>query len=160
MFFGAAYYPEHWPEERWPIDARLMQEAGINGVRLGEFAWSKIEPVEGAYDFEWLDKAIALLGVKPPGSSGTYIIRDEATISCFMAFTYTDSRGCGIAKALLDKALEWARSKDYERCAVDWEPQNIPVNRFLLKHFQPVCYSLIRHIDERIAWAHENQKHK
>ncbi len=62
MFFGAAYYPEHWPEERWEIDARLMQAAGINGVRMGEFAWSKFEPQEGEYHFEWLDQTIALLG--------------------------------------------------------------------------------------------------
>jgi beta-galactosidase len=61
MYFGVAYYPEHWPEERWAVDAKMMQEAGINGVRMGEFAWSKIEPVEGEYDFEWLDRAVALL---------------------------------------------------------------------------------------------------
>ena len=62
MFFGVAYYPEHWPEERWPIDAKMMQEAGINGVRVGEFAWSRIEPTPGDYDFDWMDRAIALFG--------------------------------------------------------------------------------------------------
>jgi beta-galactosidase len=61
MYFGVAYYPEHWPESRWPVDAKMMQEAGINGVRIGEFAWSKIEPREGDYDFAWLDKAIDIL---------------------------------------------------------------------------------------------------
>jgi beta-galactosidase len=61
MYFGLAYYPEHWPEERWPVDARMMQEAHVNGVRLAEFAWSKIEPREGVYDFAWLDRAIELL---------------------------------------------------------------------------------------------------
>jgi beta-galactosidase len=61
MYFGLAYYPEHWPEERWPIDARMMQEAHVNGVRMGEFAWSKIEPREGKYDFDWLDRAIEML---------------------------------------------------------------------------------------------------
>lgn len=25
FYFGADYYPEHWPEERWPEDARLME---------------------------------------------------------------------------------------------------------------------------------------
>ncbi len=30
MWYGAAYYPEHWPEERWPLDARMMREAGLN----------------------------------------------------------------------------------------------------------------------------------
>jgi len=59
--FGVDYYPEHWPEERWPIDAQLMAEAGFNVVRLAEFAWSKMEPTEGKFDFEWLDRAIAIL---------------------------------------------------------------------------------------------------
>jgi beta-galactosidase len=59
--FGADYYPEHWPEQRWATDARLMAEAGINTVRLAEFAWSKLEPEPGRFDFGWLDRAIALL---------------------------------------------------------------------------------------------------
>lgn len=61
FYFGVDYYPEQWPGERWPIDARLMSEAGFNVVRLAEFAWSRMEPVEGKYDFEWLDRAIAIL---------------------------------------------------------------------------------------------------
>lgn len=59
--FGVDYYPEHWPEERWPEDARLMAEAGINVVRLAEFAWSFLEPQPGCFDFDWLDRAIAIL---------------------------------------------------------------------------------------------------
>jgi len=26
MLLGTPYYPEHWPEERWATDARLMQD--------------------------------------------------------------------------------------------------------------------------------------
>ena len=52
--FGVDYYPEHWPEERWPEDVRLMAAAGMNTVRMAEFAWSKMEPPEGVFDFEWL----------------------------------------------------------------------------------------------------------
>ncbi len=59
LYFGVDYYPEHWPEERWPEDARLMAEAGFNVVRLAEFAWSRMEPEEGRYDLGWLDRAIA-----------------------------------------------------------------------------------------------------
>jgi beta-galactosidase len=59
--FGADYYPEHWPEERWPEDARLMAEAGFNVVRMAEFAWSKIESREDQFDFSWLDRAIDIL---------------------------------------------------------------------------------------------------
>jgi len=62
MYFGADYYPEHWPRERWKRDAELMQEAGINVVRLAEFAWALLEPQEGQYDLAWLDEAIELLG--------------------------------------------------------------------------------------------------
>jgi len=59
--FGVDYYPEHWPEERWPIDAGLMVEAGFNITRLAEFAWSRLEPQEGTFDFAWLDRAIDVL---------------------------------------------------------------------------------------------------
>lgn len=58
---GVDYYPEHWPEERWGADARLMREAGLSVVRLAEFAWAKMEPSEGQYDWRWLDKAIETL---------------------------------------------------------------------------------------------------
>jgi beta-galactosidase len=64
FYFGVDYYPEHWPEERWAEDARLMQEAGMNVVRLAEFAWSKMEPREGQFDFDWLDRAIGVLAEK------------------------------------------------------------------------------------------------
>ena len=72
FYYGADYYPEHWPEERWPEDARLMREAGFNVVRLAEFAWSKMEPSEGQYDFDWLDRAISL---PPPFPSSTGVLR-------------------------------------------------------------------------------------
>ena len=62
MILGVAYYPEHWPHERWETDARLMQEAGITRVRMAEFAWHRIEPREGQFDFGWLEEAIDLLG--------------------------------------------------------------------------------------------------
>ncbi|GAB4354059.1 MAG: beta-galactosidase [Oricola sp.] len=58
---GVCYYPEHWPRERWEIDARMMAEAGITRVRIGEFAWSRIEPEPGQYDWDWLDGAFETL---------------------------------------------------------------------------------------------------
>jgi len=61
MWLGVDYYPEQWPEERWPVDAKLMKEAGLTIVRLAEFAWSHIEPEEGRFDFSWLDRAIDIL---------------------------------------------------------------------------------------------------
>ena len=61
LHLGAAYYPEHWPEERWAEDIRLMSEAGFTVSRMGEFAWSTFEPAQGEYRFEWLDRAIGML---------------------------------------------------------------------------------------------------
>jgi beta-galactosidase len=55
---GAAWYPEQWPESRWEADLTLMQQAGIHMVRVGEFAWSKMEPSEGHYDLDWVDRAV------------------------------------------------------------------------------------------------------
>ena len=58
---GVAYYPEQWPEERWPVDARLMAEAGIRVARMAEFSWSTLEPRRGALEFGWLDRAVSLM---------------------------------------------------------------------------------------------------
>ncbi|MGQ7843074.1 beta-galactosidase [Granulosicoccus sp. 3-233] len=55
---GVCYYPEHWPESRWPIDAQMMAAAGIEYVRIAEFAWSLLEPRPGVHDWGWLDRAI------------------------------------------------------------------------------------------------------
>lgn len=59
---GTCYYPEHWPRDIWDEDARRMAELGLTWVRIGEFAWSRLEPVPGEYDFDWLDEAISALG--------------------------------------------------------------------------------------------------
>ena len=56
---GVAWYPEQWPEERWDVDLKMMRDTGFNTVRIGEFAWSRMEPVEGKFDFAWMDRAIA-----------------------------------------------------------------------------------------------------
>jgi beta-galactosidase len=58
---GVCYYPEHWPEEMWAEDARRMGELGLTYVRIGEFAWSRLEPARGDLQFGWLQKAIDIL---------------------------------------------------------------------------------------------------
>jgi len=72
MYFGVDYYPEHWvypyagspskPEERWEKDIGMMIAAGVNVVRMGEFAWGLYEREEGNYDFEWMRRAMDLFG--------------------------------------------------------------------------------------------------
>jgi beta-galactosidase len=61
MKLGVCYYPEQWPERLWADDAARMREMGLSRVRIGEFAWSRIEPEPGRFDWAWLDRAIATL---------------------------------------------------------------------------------------------------
>ncbi len=60
-YFGAAYYPEGVPAARIQEDISQMEEMGINAVRLGEFAWSRMEPEDGRFDFTWLHRTVDLL---------------------------------------------------------------------------------------------------
>ena len=72
MYFGVDYYPEHWvypyagtpekPESGWERDAELMVAAGVNVVRMGEFTWGLCETEEGKYNFDWLKRAMDLMG--------------------------------------------------------------------------------------------------
>jgi len=57
---GAYYYPEHWDESQWERDLKKMAEMGFEFTHFAEFAWAQLEPEEGVYDFEWLDKAVDL----------------------------------------------------------------------------------------------------
>jgi len=62
LLLGAAWYPEQWPESRWEADLELMQKAHMHVVRMGEFAWSALEPDEGKYELDWLERAVNLAG--------------------------------------------------------------------------------------------------
>ena len=60
MLRGVDYYPEQWPADRMSEDMDRILELGCNVIRIGEFAWHRMEPVEGAYDFSFFDGVIAL----------------------------------------------------------------------------------------------------
>ncbi|MFC0212009.1 beta-galactosidase [Paenibacillus chartarius] len=61
LYHGAAWYPELWEEEVLAQDIELMKEAGINVVRIGEFAWSRMEPNEGQIDLSFFVDIISRL---------------------------------------------------------------------------------------------------
>jgi beta-galactosidase len=69
LLLGAAWYPEQWPESRWEADLELMQKAHLHVVRVGEFAWTALEPAEGKYELDWLERAVNLAG-----KHGIYVI--------------------------------------------------------------------------------------
>ncbi|HIT89849.1 MAG TPA: beta-galactosidase [Candidatus Merdenecus merdavium] len=58
---GTCYYPEHWEESLWAEDLRRMLEAGIEVIRIAEFAWNKFEPREGEYNFTFFDRFLEVV---------------------------------------------------------------------------------------------------
>lgn len=61
VLYGGDYNPEQWDDATIEQDMQLFKKAGINLVTLPVFAWAKIEPREGEYHFEWLDKILKKL---------------------------------------------------------------------------------------------------
>ena len=56
LLHGGDYNPEQWPEQVWAEDDRLMESAHWNSVTLGVFSWVTLEPEEGVFNFDWLDR--------------------------------------------------------------------------------------------------------
>ncbi len=88
MYIGVDYYPEHWPSNRWTTDADLMAEAGFNIARLAEFAWVDMEPVEGEFEFGWLDEALSILGKR---NISAILGTPTAVMPAWMAHQYPET---------------------------------------------------------------------
>ncbi|MBX8465668.1 beta-galactosidase [Deinococcus sp. RIT780] len=58
LLLGTCDYPEHVPQDRPPVYARMQRDLGLSFVRLAEFAWSRLEPLPGTFEWGWLDDAI------------------------------------------------------------------------------------------------------
>src|SRR5579885_3227244 len=61
LLLGVDYYPDQTPESLWEEDARMMSDAGLTNVRIAEFAWALMEPSEGKFDFDWLQRSVDIL---------------------------------------------------------------------------------------------------
>ena len=60
MLHGGDYNPEQWlhSPEILEKDIEYFKKAKINEVSLGIFSWAMLEPEEGEFHFEWMDKII------------------------------------------------------------------------------------------------------
>jgi beta-galactosidase len=60
ILHGGDWNPEQWLDEPGVIDEdfRLMEKAGCNTFSVGIFSWSHLEPEEGKFTFEWLDRIL------------------------------------------------------------------------------------------------------
>lgn len=61
IIHGGDYNPDQWLSTVPTIleeDARLMRLAGINSSSVGIFSWTALEPSEGQFRFDWLDRVM------------------------------------------------------------------------------------------------------
>jgi len=141
LVLGTAWYPEQWPEARWEQDLALMQAAGMNMVRVGEFAWSRMEPQEGQFDFGWLDRAIELaakhgiktvlgtptaappawLTYKYPDTLATWDNRRRATHGNRAQYCFTSQRYLEFARRI---AEEMAKRYGHNPNVIGWQIDN------------------------------------
>lgn len=61
FLYGGDYNPEQWPRHTIDQDLALLKKAHINSHTINVFAWSRLEPEEGVYDFADLDDTVARL---------------------------------------------------------------------------------------------------
>jgi beta-galactosidase len=66
---GGDYNPDQWPPDVWPEDMRLMRLAHCNTMTVGVFAWTALEPEEGHFTFDWLDRIMDMLA-----ENGSYAV--------------------------------------------------------------------------------------
>ncbi|UCE28318.1 MAG: GNAT family N-acetyltransferase [Candidatus Coatesbacteria bacterium] len=115
-------------------------------------------PAQATWLASYKGEVVSGMRIGPSTQDAAYIITDERTASITAAFTKEHVRCKGIGATLLQHSLDWAKSEGYERCAVDFEPENVLARSFWLRRFKPVSFSLVRQVDRRIAWAHSRRK--
>ena len=60
MLLGVDYYPEQWDTSLMEADMDRILELGCTVIRIGEFAWHRMEKQEGQFDFSYFDGVIAM----------------------------------------------------------------------------------------------------
>lgn len=61
--YGYSFYPEHCADmEEIKRDFEIIKKSGANVVRMAEFAWDRLEPSDGQFDFSWLEEIVTELG--------------------------------------------------------------------------------------------------
>lgn len=88
LLYGVAYYDEYMPYDRLDKDISMMKEANINVVRIAESTWSSVEPQNGVYNFEHIDRVIdameeagisVIIGT-PTYAIPTWLIKEDPSV--------------------------------------------------------------------------------
>jgi GNAT superfamily N-acetyltransferase len=98
-------------------------------------------------------KASAYLGVGE-SASGTleagFLLAGTHTAEIKDVFVKAHVRGRGIGKSLLQRAVDWAVERGYERLFVEFETANYFGGNFWYRHFRPYLYFSMRYVDNTI----------
>ncbi|GIJ72354.1 beta-galactosidase [Virgisporangium ochraceum] len=106
IWYGGDYNPEQWPESVWPEDIDLMRRAGVTLATVGVFSWARIQPAEGEFDFDWLDRVIGLLD-----DGGIKVCLATATAS---PPPWATTRYPGMLTENRDGATRWPGSRQHQ----------------------------------------------
>jgi GNAT superfamily N-acetyltransferase len=146
------------------VEAWLPMQQGVN-IHLASSPAFKpdVEHKTGEQLAAWLDepghqawialkgkRAVGYIQCEPVEPGAAWVVQGEGSFAVNGAFVYPEERASGIAKALLSTMMLWARDAGMRHCSVDFEATNLESCNFWLRHFQPVCVSMVRRLDERI----------
>ncbi len=110
--------------------------------------------IEGSGCHTWIawkgGRAIGYMKCEPVEEGAAWIVRGPRSFAINGAYVDPAERAGGVARALLSEIMAWAIDSGMERCSVDFEAANIEGARFWLRHFQPVCVSMLRRLDDRL----------
>jgi len=132
---GCGLVSEQWPQTRWNADLALMEAAHINLVRIGDFAWSCLEPSEGRYDLDWLEHAMraaerhhiaVVLGTPSAAPPAWLTTKYEQTLRIKedgrQQFNWADPKYRELARAMAEKMAErFGHDPNVIGCQIDNE---------------------------------------
>lgn len=188
ILYGGDYNPEQWLRQPDILekDLEYMKAAGINTVTLGMFAWSVLEPEEGRYEFDWLEKIVDNLyhneisvimgtpsGARPKWLADAYPevlrVREDGTRflfgkrhnHCYTSPVYREKVGT-VNKALAERfhghpaVILWHISNEYEG-----KPAcHCPLCKAAFRQWLKRRYETIEELNEKWCttfWSHRYQ---
>ncbi|HUW31270.1 MAG TPA: beta-galactosidase [Planctomycetota bacterium] len=150
-YLGCAYYPEFWGPKRFAEDARLMREAGINVARIGEFAWCRMEPEEGAFTLDWLHDCVEALAKQ---KVDVLMCTPTATPPAWLTSKYPDIclvRGDG-SRAVHGTRRHYCSTSDTYRRHSDRITETLAVE--MSRHKNVVAWQLDNEFGPESGWCH------
>ncbi len=150
-YLGCAYYPEYWGVGRVQTDAKLMRAAGINLVRIGEFAWSRMETAEGHFELDWLHATIEILGKH---GIDVLLCTPTATPPAWLTAAYPDVllvRGDGTRMAHGSRRHYCTSSDTYRRHSRRITEM---LSRDFARHANVVAWQLDNEFGPEAGWCH------